>query len=436
MKSSNRSRKRRSGPLVMRIISIVSLILSLVLWMPYSSLAASLTGASNTYLQSRETADSQKILGAYEYLDFAVQNLGSETISFHTGGWLRYDLKGEEFDRKTNNDLQYSYLSFKNKVDNTIVNLGRVMVFEGVAAERLDGMYARTDLMGNFGISAFGGVPVETEIDTPGNNVIYGGHLTHQMPGLYKIGLSYLKEEKNSEDFREEEGLDLWVHPINKVDITGRSNYNALTKNWMENTYNLILGPFANLRFTTEASWINYKDYFTGATSSAFSFQPGILDPNEKVRRLGEDVVYALTDKIHIGVNYTAYDYEVSGSAKSYGGNIRYAVAAQGGAGLSLRRMDGESDRLKYKEYRIYGYKKIDKIDLAADLLDVDYDSPINGVSNAYSVSIAGQYGLTERWKVGADVEYQKNPDFDKDVRLFLKVIYHFDIGSGTRKGA
>jgi hypothetical protein len=436
LKSSNRSLKIRSGPLVMRIISIVSVILSLVLLIPFSSPAASITGDSNTYLQSRETADSQKILGAYEYLDFSIQNLGNETISFHTGGWLRYDLKGEEFDKKTTDDLQYSYLSFKSKTDNTIVNLGRVMVFEGVAAERVDGLYARSDLKGNFGISAFGGVPVETEINEPGNNLIYGAHLTHQMPGLYRIGLSYLKEEKNSSDFRKEEGLDLWIHPINKVDIVGRSNYNAITKGWMENTYNLVLGPFDKLRFTTEASWINYLDYFTGATSSVFSFQPGILDLNEKVRILGEDVAYALTDKVNIGVDYKTYEYEVSGSAKSYGGKIRYAVASQGGAGLSLRRMDGDSDRLKYTEYRVYGYKKIGKIDLALDVLDVNYDSAINGVSNAYSVSAAAQYDLTEHWKLGADVEYSKNPDFDKDVRVFLKAIYHFDIGSGTRKGA
>jgi hypothetical protein len=98
--------------------------------------------------------------------------------------------------------------------------------------------------------------------------------------------------------------------------------------------------------------------------------------------------------------------------------------------------MDGSSDNLKYTEYRVYGYKKIDKINLAVDLLDVDYDVPINGVSNAYSASIAGQYDLTERWKLGADVEYQKNPDFNDDLRLFLKAIYRFDIGSGERKGA
>ena len=153
-----------------------------------------------------------------------------------------------------------------------MANLGRVMVFEGVAADRVDGAYARTDLQANFGISAFGGVPVEVETDQPGNNVIYGARLSHQVPGLYRIGISALKEEKNSEDFRKVEGVDLWLRPVNKVELLGRSNYNAITKEWMENTYVLVLGPFANLRFNTTASSINYKDYFTGATSARSSF--------------------------------------------------------------------------------------------------------------------------------------------------------------------
>ncbi len=398
---------------------------------PISASAADISGTSRSYLTSRELTDGARILPGYEYLDFQIQNLGSDTISAHFGGWAGYDFKEKTGD----NDIQYGYLSYKSKTANAMVNLGRVMVFEGVAAERVDGIYARTDLKGDFAISAFGGSPVETLINLPGNNTIYGARLSHQMPGLYRIGVSYLKEEKNSQDFREEEGIDVWVHPVNKVDITGRSNYNALTKDWMENTYNLILGPFDKLRLITEASWINYKDYFTGATMAAFLLQPGgVLDPNEKVRKLGEEIAYALTDKVNVSVDYRTYDYEIAGSAKYYGGNLRYN-AASGGAGLSAHRMDGDADRNKYSEYRVYGYKKIDKMDLALDLLDVKYDAPINGVTNSYSASLAAGYDVLQNLKLGADVEYQKNPDFNKDVRAFLKAIYRFDVGSGARKG-
>ena len=308
------------------------------------------------------------------------------------------------------------------------------MVAEGVAAERVDGIYARTDLLANFGVSAFGGVPVETEIDLPGNNVIYGARLSHQVPGVYRIGVSALKEEKNKEDFRKEEGVDLWLSPVNKVELLGKSNYNIITKEWMEHNYVLVLGPFANLRLNTTASSINYKSYFTGATTAAFFFQPGVIDPNEKVKILGEEVSYGVTGDLNVSVDYNAYDYEIAGNAKKIGGNIRYSVVKSGGAGLSVHKMDGGTDLLKYSEYRVYGYKKIGKADITLDALDVRYDVARNNVKDAYSVTLAASYEVLERLNLGADVEYAKNPDFNKDVRGFLKLIYQFDLGYGNRK--
>ncbi len=421
-------------------------VLGALLILPAASEAVDLTGTSSTYLLSRQTANDDRLFPLYEYLNFSVNNnVGKDSISFQFGGSVRYDLNSNElFGKDKNSDLQYAYLSYRAAESNAIVNLGRVMVFEGVAAERVDGVYARTDLQSNLGISAFGGVPVETGIDEAGNNTIYGARLSHQMPGIYRIGISALKEEKNSEDFRKEEGIDLWLRPVNKVELLGKSNYNAITKDWMENTYLLALGPFAKLRLNTTASWIDYESFFglldaatgrSSATTSVFSFQPGILDPNEKVRILGEEAAYGLTDNVGISLDYRAYSYEIAGDAKYYGGNVRYTVATSGGAGLSLHRMDGDADRLKYDEYRVYAYKKIDKTDIALDVIDVNYDRAINGVSNAYSVSLAAVYELTKKLKVGADVEYSKNPDFDKDVRAFLKAIYRFDVGYGNRKG-
>lgn len=414
----------------------ILMVLAAFLILPVASEAADLTGTSSTYLMSRETASGSNLLPLYEYLNFGVNNLGKESISFQFGGYLRYDLNNNEvFGKDKNSDLQYAYLSYRKAESNLVVNLGRVMVFEGVAAERMDGAYARTDLKGGFGVSAFGGVPVETNIDLPGNNSEYGARVSHQIPNLYAIGLSYLKEEKNSEDFRKEEGVDLWFRPLNKVEILGKSSYNLITSGWMQHTYNLLLGPFAKLRFNTEYSSINYGDFFTGATSSVFTFQPGgPIDPNEKVTILGETVSYAFMGGLNASVDYKNYDYEIAGNAKYYGGRVAY-TATSGGAGLSIHRMDGEVDRLSYDEYRVYGYKKINKADVALDLLLVAYDVAINGVDNAYSFSLAAGYELSEKLKLGADVEYSKNPDFDKDIRTFFKLIYKFDLAYGKGKG-
>ncbi len=425
--------KMKGSPLVLQTAYAVILLSLFLLCLPNTShAAASLSGDSNTYLSSREAADKSKILGAYEYLDFAVQNIGNETISFHTGGWLRYDLQTEEFGKKSNSDLQYSYLSIKSKTDNTIVNMGRVMVFEGVAAERVDGAYARTDLKGGFGISAFGGSPVETNIDQPGDNLIYGGRLYQQYGDVYRIGVSALKEEKNGEDYRKEAGFDVWLHPFNKVDITGRSSYNDITHGWMEHAYFISLGPFAKLRLDTSVSWINYDDYFFRVTTNALSPFTGILVDDEKVRILGESASYQVTDTVSVVADFKNFDYTIEGDANYYGGMVKYSKSGSGGMGLGYHRMQGSTDRLRYDEYRIYGYKKIGKVDLTADVLDVTYVSPINGVKDSYSGSLAAQYDLTETWKLGADVEYSHNPDFDSDIRTFFKLIYRF----GTQGGA
>ncbi len=431
MRSDNSLLKMKCSPPVPETFVLALLVLC-VLFMPNASYAASLTGNSNTYLSSREAADNSKILGAYEYLDFAVQNIGKETISFHTGGWLRYDLQQEEFGKKSNSDLQYSYLSIKSTTDNAIVNLGRVMVFEGVAAERVDGVYTRTDLKGGFGISAFGGSPVETNINEPGNNLIYGGRLYHQFGDLYRIGVSGLKEEKNGEDYRKEAGFDVWLNPVSKVYITGRSSYNDITHGWMEHAYFLSLGPFAKLRLDTSVSFINYDDYFFRVTTNALSLVNGILVDDEKVRILGETASYQVTDNVGVNVDYKNFNYSLQGDANYYGGQVKYSVSGAGGAGLGYHRMQGSTDRVRYNEYRVYGYKKFGKVDLTADVIDVVYTSPINGVKDSYSGSLAAVYDLAEAWKLGADVEYSHNPDFDKDIRTFLKLLYRF----GTKGGA
>jgi hypothetical protein len=417
--------------------TVAVLLLAFVLaLMPAVAPAASMTGTSSTYLLSRETPSGSNLLPLYEYLNLRVEDLGKESISFQFGGSVRYDLRDDSFGNDKHNDLQYAYLSYRHAESNMILNLGRVMVFEGVATERVDGAYARSDLKGGFGVSAFGGVPVETNIELPGNNMEYGARVSHQMANLYTIGLSYLKEEKDSKDFREEEGVDLWLRPVNKVEILGKSFYNAITSGWMQHTYNLLLGPFDKLRLDTEISSINYEDFFTGATSSVFTFQPGgPIAPGEKVSVLGETVSYEFTGGVNASVDYKSYNYDIAGSAKYYGARANYAVAKSGGAGISIHRMDGETDRLNYDEYRVYGYRKIDKTDVAVDLLAVLYDVPINGVDNAYSISLAAGYELSEKLKLGADVEYSKNPDFDKDIRTFFKLIYRFDIAYGKGKG-
>jgi len=421
----------------MRIITRFACAL-LVLILPAASWAADLSGQSRTYLQYREATDSTKLLPLYEYLDFRAGDK-SETFLFHFGGWYRYDLKDESFGKdKSTGDLQYAYIRYRSAKNNAYANLGRFVVNQGVAAEHLDGAAAGTDLWGGFEISAYGGIPFEPDLDTRSGDSLYGGRISQGLDGLYRVGLSYLKEKNDSIDYRKEEGVDLWFRPLNSAELVGSMLYNASTSaNALTSLY-LTLGPFKNLTLRTQYMAVSYKDYFTTTTLntlSAFLFSTpsttGPLDPNEKLALVGEEASLSF-GKTNISVDYKKYDYDIAGSADYYGAKIAYTDAQYGSSGLALHRMDGETKDRQYSEYRLYVSRKIQKVDLTADALMVKYDVEINGVKSAYTVALAGGYALFPKTKVGVDIEYAKNPYYDKDVRAFLKLVYNFDFTSAA----
>ncbi len=407
----------------------------LILILPIASWAYDLSGQSRTYLQSREATDTTKLLPLYEYLDFKASDK-REMFSFHVGGWYRYDLQDESFGTKSTGDLQYAYLRYRSPKNNAYANLGRLVVNQGAAAEHLDGAAAGTDLMGGFDISAFGGIPVETDFDTRSGDSLYGGRISQGLDGLYRIGLSSLKEKNDSKDYRKEEGVDLWFRPLNSAELVGSVLYNANTSaNALTSLY-LTLGPFKNLTLRTQYMDVSYKDYFTTGTMSALQLisggtGTGFLDQNEKLALIGEEVSLSL-GKTNVSVDYKKYNYDIAGSADYYGAKVAYSGGQYDHSGLAVHRMDGETKDLQYSEYRIYTSGKFQKINLSADALVVKYDLPVNGVKNAYTAVLAGGYALSPQATVGGDVEYAKNPYYDKDVRAMLKLAYNFDLTSAA----
>lgn len=417
-------------------VKFLACCIAMLFVLPVASHAVTLKGESRTYVLAYEPADSKRLIPVFEYLDFTIRDIGSKHISFHFGGWMRgKDNPDIGFSKKLNGDLQYAYLSFVRKQLNQRLNMGRIFVSEGVALEQIDGIYARTDLGAGFGISAFGGIPVETDFDKRGGDTIFGGRVTHEMKGKYRIGASYLEENNDSDTIREEAGVDILLMPFNKAVVTGRSSYNVDTSGWMEHSYAVLLGPFDKFRVTADMSWVDYKDFFTSYTTSAFNFLLTSTDPEEKVFRLGGEASYNITDRITAAVLYRTYQYDKAGSAAYYGGRLKYSVPQKGTGGVSVYRMQGNTDRLKYTEFRAYGSRKFGKFDMALHLFDVLYDEKINGIKNAYAVMAAAGYDLSKKVRVAADVEYGRNPFFSKEVRALFRLIYRFDTGS-MRKGA
>ena len=413
---------------VERIMAVASI---LALTVVTTASAVDLAGQSRTYLQTQQLVDDTRLTALYEYLDLRTDGTGNETISFSAGGWYRYYLQSTGFDSKDSGDLQYAYLTLRKKTANASLNLGRVVVHEGVASSQLDGASARTELRGGFTIAAFGGIPLETDQDTRSGDSVYGGRIAHGVPGIYTLGVSYLKEKNDGKDYRKEEGFDLWLRPMVKLELMGTSAYNAETKNWMQHQYYLTIGPLAMVRLNLEASKTWYKEYFAAATVSAFSSP--FLDPNEIVTVMGGSAVIAATGSLSIVADYKTFDYKVlSGTATYYGGSAVYAGKGIG-FGAAIHRMDGPAEDLRYDEQRVYAFLKASKTDVTLDALHIAYDQAINGETDAWSVSAALGYSFTPKLRVVADAEYSKNPYFNSDVSGMLSILYSFDFPLETK---
>ena len=373
---------------------------------------------------SRETVDSTNLMPLTEYLNFKVDNSAKDSVSFNFGGWYRHDLRDESTNGRYNDDLQYAYISIKKRSGNAVLDLGRVLVHEGIASEQIDGIHARTDLKGGFTVAAYGGSPVETMSDTRRGDSIAGGRISQGLPGYYIIGVSHLDEKNNSSSFRREEGVDIWLRPLTKLEVQGTSSYNAIERGWMQHSYYMTVGPFGDLRLNGEFSKIDYKQFFSSLTVSAFTF-PNI-DPNETITTAGGSVDYAITRQLTAIADYKNFHYSIAGQANYYGGKLAFAGETFG-MGVSGHRMDGATAALQYDELGIYVSQKISRADVSLQLIHLAYKQEINGVKHADNASAAAGYAITPKARLVADVTYTTDSDFKRDVRAMATFVYSFD---------
>lgn len=407
-------------------ISPALMVLALAfLLLPSTAFATGASVTSRTYLQLRETVTERNVAPLYEYLDLRVDNIADRDVSFHAGGWLRVELGDERFRNDDyENEFNYAYVSVGIRKA-ALINLGRVYVFEGAVAEQIDGAYGKADLPSGFGVSVFGGSPVEEKSGDIDSNGIYGARVSLQGYGVYTIGVSYLKQEGDDGGFdREEQGIDIWVSPLNTVEVQGLSRYNYETSGWMEHAYYLTLIPSDALRINGEYSFANYEHFFTGPTLSVFT--PVELDPDEEISTVGGSVDYMFYgNSTTATVEYRHHAYDIMGDADLYGGLLRYS-SGDYSAGLSVHRMDGGTEKLEYNQYRVYASKDFGKADVTLDFFDVQYDEEINSVEHAYAIAAAVGYDINPRARAGVDMEFSENPFFDEEFKAFFKFIYRF----------
>lgn len=448
----NRLRFRKGGNILKRTYmnksclafgTGVAVLASALLWStPLIASDFSFSGESNTILRMRRTAEDKNLYPAYEYLRLNMIDNRSDGsgVSFNLGAWGRGDLGDKPNDSGNNGELQYAYLTYHAPKNNSVFTFGRQFISEGVAAERVDGVYLRNDFQYGISAAAFIGSSVNTELNSDpkyqGGTLIYGTRISRTDKKLYAIGLSALKGESDGTSrYREEQGLDLWLRPHQQVDINGRSTYNSLTDGWMESSYAVSYAPLSTLNLGADFAHINFKDYLYNVTTSALSINNPIWSSNNKQTAVGVSASYTAIKNLTVAGDYKFYSYDQSGDASYFGGKASYKLPDNLLVGGGLHRMQGDVDKLRYTEYRAFASKKINHIDLTLDAINVNYDKSINGIQNSFAVTCAAGYEFSRKLKVGADLEYSHNPDFDNELRALIKATYVFDSKFAAKGG-
>ncbi len=377
--------------------------------------------SSRTYLRFFEDARG-KIYGPLnERIDLEVLEK-ERKWSFRFSGLAQYDLRTLNNNKREMDELTYAFLTYAPFPGlGPAFKVGRYYVFEGVAAEHIDGIHSSWAITPASGLSLFAGRPVETEFDGKRGDYVCGGRVSQKLEKKAEVGVSFLKEDNDGSRYREELGLDIWLLPVSPVELQGHSYWNNITSGWMEHSYTLRV-PLQRFLISALFGQSDYRNAFSASTLSAFS--PDHLG-DEGLTKAGAALEYRIGKSITATVNYTGYSYRKSGDASYYGMAVTSGKRGLS-AGLSVHRMDGETRRLRYLEFRAYAKKGFGKMTLALDAMDVRYDFPINGLRDAYSISGTAMFRINNALSAGADIDYRKNPDFTNETMALFKLIYNF----------
>ena len=172
---------------------------------------------------------------------------------------------------------------------------------------------------------------------------------------------------------------------------------------------------------------VNLKDFLANVTTSALSTLNPVLNINNRQNSAGGSAAYTVIKDLTLSADYKFYNYDLSGDAAYFGGKVVYSLPADYAVGAVVHRMDGGVDKLRYMEYRAFASKKIGHADLTIDAININYDKSINGIKDSYTITGAAGYEVNRKLKVGADIEYSRNPDFNNEVRGLVKATYTFD---------
>jgi len=407
-------------------------------------MAADVTVDSSTILgigqSDVEGAKKKTLLPATQFLGLTAEKLGDGDLSLHLYGWGRADMAGKSYnDDKTAGNLTYGYLQYRFKQANSNIRAGRLFIHEGIVNEHIDGVSTRADLPLGFGLSAFGGATVHAthivgENSDGRGDAVFGGRANYRYKGLFEIGLSGTFESaaptlvtRAVRDYRRVGG-DVWITPLQAVDIIGHSSYDLETKQFAEHSYLLNIKMSPQWILTGEFSQQNDQSYLYPWTS----FTAAVLNPDDKSSSVGLSLLREVNKNLGIVVDYKKYTREF-GAASRYGGEARVNFmdnSIRGGVGYHyLDAGQGfaiaPNPSASYHELRFYVMRDTKSYFAAVDVLGDFFKDSIYEESSAWEATTSLGYHINSALAVSGDFSYGRNPQFVEEAKALLRLTYN-----------
>ncbi len=415
----------------------------LVLLVPQFGRAADLGVYGTTIVrfeqQSPPGFSKTNIVPATQYLGIDADKLGSDALSLHVYGWGRVDLDQRSTDEKSpDGDLSYGYLQYRFPLADGAIKAGRFFLYEGVAAEQIDGLYARADLAKGFTLSAYGGAPVQLDRDQRSKgDYITGGRMSYRVGGILELGVSGLQEGRvllnkttGETSDRQLVGGDIWLSPFKMIELRGRSTYNAAIGGIAEHSYLLTIRPVAPLTVSGEYNENHLKNYFT------FSNLRSLFDPTtgDVFKSYGAVVTWTVAKPVEFTADYRHYNRDTVGNTDRYGGELRLTLLdnkLRGGG--AYHRVDAPTGVNSFHEMRAYAMLDWNKVRGSVDAITDLYDDAIYGRRSAYEIQGSLGFRIVPNVTLSGDVSYGQNPQSAEEVKGLVRLTFNYTTAS---KGA
>lgn len=383
---------------------------------------------SHTYfLISQEDVqdDSRNIANLYEYVSLNATKIKDTGFSVVFSGWGKLKTSnneiGSEDDDRSNGDINAAYIDYTGKYSNFNVRLGKQAVLTNSGYEGISGLSIKHDLPYNFKVSGFAGMPEDLEETPQSGDLVSGGRISTGYQNRIEVGAGYLEETNNDFQYRRETSADLWIMPISVIELYGKMINNEITD---ENAYSSAsTNLYLTKKVTLSAKYDNiaYKDYFD-ETSEVSTFN--LFNQNDELEAYKGSVNVDISDRLSLSVDYKDYNFKDEEDATSFGGGCK-ANVDNVSSELAYHRTDSKDENEGYyDEVRFFVMYDNKATSVSCDATFDFFEKETFNRNTSASVVASAGHKVIDNLKLSIDMDYSRNPNYDENYKLFLRIEY------------